>query len=246
MKFYYLIHSEVEKISKQVVSVIGGGGKSTLLQKIAKELVEENLKVILTSTTKFQLFPGVELTLKKEHTNYFSRLKDILVKNKVALLANDFYKSERLVGVEKESVPELTEIADIILIEADGSRQRSLKTHKKHEPVIPEISTTVIIICGANVVGQPLSEETVHRAKLFSEKWNLPFGAVLTPEIIARELLSARSYLRYIPNQAVVSIFINKADNNLEGGKILGQRLIQKCKFPIFIGSVLENYIERF
>lgn len=245
MNFYYLINAEIDNLSGQIVSVIGGGGKSTLIQQIGKELVEKNLKVILTSTTKIQPLREIELVCQKDQNNYKSKLKDLLAKDNIVLLANDFYKGNKLVGIQEQSVPGLINFADTVLIEADGARQRSLKTHKVYEPVIPEISTSVIIICGANVVGAPLNEDNVHRAELFSQKWGLPTGTLLTPEIITKELLSNDSYLKYIPKNTAVSILINKADTNPEGAKLLARELKQKSEFQIYIGSILKNYLDR-
>ncbi|MCH7523466.1 MAG: hypothetical protein IIC74_00295, partial [Bacteroidetes bacterium] len=95
------------------------------------------------------------------------------------------------------------------------------------------------------VVGAQLDEKNVHRAELFSHKWELPFGTRLTPEIIARELLSPFSYLKNIPLYANVSILINKADKNAVGGKLLAEKLLTKCTYPIFLGSLKNNTLER-
>jgi probable selenium-dependent hydroxylase accessory protein YqeC len=103
----------------------------------------------------------------------------------------------------------------------------------------------VIIICGANVVGAPLNTETVHRAELFSQKWNLPFGTVITPEIIANELLSPHSYLRNIPLRAEVRILINQCDKNPIGGRLLAEHLMRKCQYPVYLGSIQQTKLER-
>src|SRR5262249_57619382 len=50
-----------------------------------------------------------------------------------------------------------------ILDEADGSRTRPFKAPADHEPVIPEETTLVIAVVGADVLGQPLDGEHVHR-----------------------------------------------------------------------------------
>ncbi|MFQ6115174.1 MAG: selenium cofactor biosynthesis protein YqeC [bacterium] len=243
MKFYQIINSDLNGLKGQVVSVIGGGGKSTLIETIGKELLDKHLKVILTSTTKFQPMPAIESVLKTQNKDYLNNLRKILQEKKIALLARDYYKGERLLGVEKEEIAEILNLADTVLIEADGCRQRSLKTHKEYEPVIPEISTTVIIICGADVVGKPLNEETVHRADLFSQKWNLPFGTLLTPEVVANELLSQDSYFRHIPKKVAVSIFINKVDTNPEGGRLLAEEIRRRSHYAIYLGSITEKQL---
>ncbi len=241
MSFYRLIHEDPGKIKGQIVSIIGGGGKSALLQKIGRELVKENLRVILTSTTKFQPFPQTGFVLVKDGRDFSIELKTLLSELKLAQVAKDYYEHDRFIGVSIPVVQELSRFADVVLIEADGSRQRSLKTHKESEPVIPPFSTTVVIICGCDVVGEPLNEKTVHRAELFSKKWELPFGATLTPEIICKELLSPLSYFRNVPLRSAVRLFINKADSNPIGGKLLAEHLMRKCEHRVFLGSLREH-----
>ncbi|HEX9654493.1 MAG TPA: selenium cofactor biosynthesis protein YqeC [bacterium] len=245
MPFYQLIHDDLSKIKGQIVSFIGGGGKSSLLQTIGKELALQNLRVVLTSTTKFQPFPQIGLVLVKDGRSYLSELKTLLDEIKVVQVAGDYHKKDRFLGVSVVTVQELSRLADVVLIEADGCRQRSLKTHRENEPVIPSFSTTIVIICGCDVVGEPLNAETVHRAQLFSEKWHLPLNEILTPEIISKELLSPKSYLRNVPIRAAIRLFISKADSNPIGGKLLSEHLLRKTEYPIFLGSIQRNQLQR-
>ncbi len=55
-------------------------------------------------------------------------------------------------------------LADYVLVEADGSRGRSLKAFGPDEPQVPSVTTTIVQVAGADVLGQPLREEYVHRA----------------------------------------------------------------------------------
>ncbi|NIR49338.1 putative selenium-dependent hydroxylase accessory protein YqeC [candidate division KSB1 bacterium] len=244
MKFYEIIHRDLKKIKGQVISIIGGGGKTSLLYKIGKELAKRNFKVILTTTTKLppQLGTGLALT---GNGNFDSELSVLLNENNIVLVAEEYYKKDALKGLSRSAVSRLGHYADIVLVEADGCRRRSLKTHKEYEPPIPAATNTVIIICGANVVGQPLNEDTVHRWELFSQKWNLPCGTVLTPEVISNELLSPYSYFRNIPLKAEIRLFVNKTDANSIGGKLLADHLITRCSYPVFSGSITENTLHR-
>ncbi len=238
MKFYKIIHPDIRKLRGQVVSFIGGGGKSTLLHRIGRELARKDLKVILTTTTKMQVFPNTGLVLQQEREDYLDELQVLLEELGIVIVAKDYYKADTLSGVNTQSVQMLKRLADVVLIEADGSRQRPLKTHKLYEPPIPIITNTVVVLCAAEVVGKPLSNSTVHRAELFSEKWHLPMGTKLTPEIVANELLSAESYLKNVPIDARVAYFVNKEDKNEIGGRLLAEHLMRRCDFPVYLGSL--------
>lgn len=245
MPFYEIIDTNLDHIKGKTISIIGGGGKSTLLQCLGKELVERDFKVILTTTTKLQPLPNMGLVLQNGNQKFLTELKIILDELKIALVARGFYKEDKLRGLNPVLAGELKKFADVVLIEADGSRQRPLKTHKEHEPVIPTMTDSAIILCGAEVVNQPLNEYSVHRFELFAQKWGIPFDTVLTPEIISKELLSPYGYLRNIPIQSDISIFINKIDKNATGAKALAETLAQKCDYPVFLGSLKENLLER-
>lgn len=245
MPFYEIIDTDLNRIKGKTISIIGGGGKSTLLQQIGKELVEKDFRVILTTTTKLQPLPNIGLVLQNGNQKFISELRLILKELRIALVAREFYQEDKLRGVGPAFAGELKKFADVVLIEADGSRQRPLKTHKEYEPVIPVTTDSVIIICGAEVVGQPLNESNVHRYELFAQKWGIPFDTVLTPEIIVKELLSPYGYLSNIPIHSNISILINKADKNPIGAKTLAETLAQKCDYPIFLGSLEENLLER-
>ncbi|MFQ5604542.1 MAG: selenium cofactor biosynthesis protein YqeC [bacterium] len=244
MHFYKIINQNIDQLRGQTVSIIGGGGKSTLIKKLSSELVEQKLKVIVTTTTKIQLLSKMGLVLTKNNPNFVSELKVIIDELNIVQVAKEYYKKDTLNGINRALVNELSNYADVVLIEADGSRQRSLKTHKEYEPVIPTCTSTVVVLCGANIVGEQLNESTVHRAELFSQKWRHPFGTILTPEIISKELLSPHSYLRNAPIQAQIVYLINKIDTNAIGGKLLAEHLKRTSHHRVFKASIKKNSLK--
>lgn len=246
MDFVNLIGTEPERPRGHIVAIIGGGGKTTLLERLGDDLVSRGLRVILTTTTKMQNPPGVPLVLQDETQTFIASTRATLEKKGLVAVAKDYYKSRtNLLGINQGYVSELRRFADVIVVEADGCRQRSLKTHKEYEPVIPLMTTCTIIICGADVVGAQLSDKTVHRAQLFAEKWDLALNSILTPEIIARELLSSDSYLRHVPLKADITYYVNKADKNAIGAKLLAEHLMTKTSHPVYFGSLKKNTLTR-
>lgn len=244
MPFYSLLDSPINSFKGQIISVIGGGGKSSLLKKIGQELVKLNLKVILTTTTKIEPFPNTGLVLLKGRgQDIREELTYMLDELKIVMVAKDRYKKDKLVGVDADIVRKFKKYANIVLVEADGARQRPFKTHMPHEPVIPAATDKVIMVIGSEIVHQPLNDETVHRAELFAKKWNMVLEAKLTRKIIAKELLSPAGYTRKIPTTSSIAIFINKTDLNLDGAKSLAEYLLKKCDYPIFLGSIKNNSI---
>ncbi|TDI91662.1 MAG: putative selenium-dependent hydroxylase accessory protein YqeC [Caldithrix sp.] len=244
MPFYSLLDPPINSFKGQIISVIGGGGKSSLLKKIGQELVKLNLKVILTTTTKIEPFPNTAVVLLQGRgEDIREELTYMLDELKIIMVAKKRYHGNKLVGVNPEVVQKFKKYANIVLVEADGARQRPFKTHMPHEPVIPAATDKVIIVIGSEIVHKPLNDETVHRADLFAKKWNMELEAKLTRKIIAKELLSTAGYIGKIPLTSNVAIFINKTDLNLDRAKSLAEYLMKKCDYPIFLGSIKNNSI---
>ena len=63
-----------------------------------------------------------------------------------------------------------------LLIEADGSHQKSLKAPAAYEPPIPEFTDAVVVVAGLSALGKPLTDEHVHRAEIFSQLSGLPIN----------------------------------------------------------------------
>jgi probable selenium-dependent hydroxylase accessory protein YqeC len=62
----------------------------------------------------------------------------------------------------------LANLADFILIEADGSKQLPIKAWADHEPVLPTCTSMVLILAGLSCLEKPLSA-ACHRPHLAAE-----------------------------------------------------------------------------
>jgi probable selenium-dependent hydroxylase accessory protein YqeC len=100
-----------------------------------------------------------------------------------------------------------------LLNEADGSRMRPFKAPAAHEPVIPAQTTLVVPVVGADVFGQPLDAEHVHRPELVSALSGVPLGAPITPEVVARVLAHPDGGRKGAPAGARVIVMINKVES---------------------------------
>ncbi len=180
-----------------ITSVIGSGGKTTLLRTLAAELSDLG-PVLLTTTTHFLPFPEYPLidTASLEEDNAFGP------KDEATLLARVLRESEALLTrghriavlgshmppdtekaagllsnrptAQKLEAPALSDFRPLlklfpyILVEADGSRRLPLKAHAAHEPVIPLGSQKSILMVGASGIGRPL-DEVCHRSTRYRE-----------------------------------------------------------------------------
>lgn len=79
----------------------------------------------------------------------------------------------------------LEQMADYVLVEADGSKRLPGKAHGRNEPEIPKESQRTVLVFGASALHKPISE-VIHRVDIFQNF----FTPSLTPDtLLTKELL---------------------------------------------------------
>jgi molybdenum cofactor cytidylyltransferase len=227
------ISSAIGIKSGDIISLVGGGGKTTTMYYLAGELVKSGLKVIITTTT--HIFPpddSYTLLLTKDPNDLERTFKYV---NPVVLA--DSHDKEKLKGLDPLLVPEMSRLADVTIVEADGSRSRPFKAPHDHEPVIPPSSTIVIPVVGAEAAYKPLTEEWTHRTEKITEITGLKEGEIITPEIIAKTLLHPMGGMKGVPKDAAFIPLINKADTRAD------IRAAREISFCLFDGGVNKTII---
>ncbi|MBQ6431304.1 MAG: putative selenium-dependent hydroxylase accessory protein YqeC [Oscillospiraceae bacterium] len=166
-----------------VTAIIGGGGKTTLLYRLAWELSNGHSVIVATST---HVFPPEDIpcVLRTGRVNG-------------VLCVGTPCENGKLTAPE-QPFEELAQLADYVLVEADGAARRPLKAHDMHEPVIPKNANQVICVVGASGIGKPV-EEVVHRPALFTA---LSGQSLATPEAVAAVLTKEALHDRVLINQA--------------------------------------------
>lgn len=66
-------------------------------------------------------------------------------------------------------------------MKADGARNRLFNAPGDHEPQITENTDTVLPIASARIVGEPLTEEFVHRPERVADLADLDIGDEIRP-----------------------------------------------------------------
>jgi probable selenium-dependent hydroxylase accessory protein YqeC len=201
----------------EVISLVGGGGKTTLMFALALELSSRGGCVITTTTTKFlrpPSYPDWCILLNEDEEEIIGLLRQNVHRYKHITLATEILSSGKLRGISSDLVDRLAKLDDIshIVVEADGAAQRPLKSPNRTEPVIPSSTSLVIPVVGIEVVGQMLTEENVFRPELVSDLTGLPLGDVVTPEAVALLMTHPLGVTKGSPAEARIIPFINKAD----------------------------------
>jgi probable selenium-dependent hydroxylase accessory protein YqeC len=197
-----------------VVAFTGGGGKTTAVLHLARELGGAGWRVLASTTTK------VGATMASEMPVVLCR--DGCVESAVRAALDGasavFLAAGRAADGKFEGAPPdvldalaLAGVADVVLVEADGARQRPLKAPAEHEPVIPAKTTIVSFMMGIDALGGRLDGPMVHRPELVR---NFGPGPLVTMELMASIAASERGGLKGVPKGAAARPVINKASES--------------------------------
>lgn len=211
------------KIEKGVTAIIGSGGKTTLLRTLSGELPG---RVLLCTSTHFQGYADLPTVLDPTAAD----LRKALAAHPIVCAAGRS-PTGKLVdcGLPYET---LADLADFVLVEADGSRRRPLKAHARHEPVIPPCTRQVICVAGLSGLHRPVSE-VVHRPELFCPLVGCTPEDEATPERVARALVQEHLADTYFLNQA-------ESGSVLQDAKIIASHL-KPQGFSVVAGSQREK-----
>ncbi len=177
-----------------VVAFIGGGGKTTAMYRVAEEMAARGLKVIVTTTTKIFAPDRADIPLILAHGSE-NDLAHVLLAAfslaRVVVVAAGELPNDKLEGLRPGAIPAVRKIPGVgaVLVEADGSARKPFKAPAPHEPVIPEATTLLVVVVGADVLGAPLTGDLVHRPELAAQQGGIALGDALTPQVVARILL---------------------------------------------------------
>ena len=238
MNCYHGIKSTANVPNRQangtIWSVIGGGGKTTLLRSLADELVAEGKTVILATTTHFLPFSGIDTVVSDDEFEVARQVKA----QRVICVGTPAHEARNAGKVAPSRIaPQvLAGLADFVLIEADGSKHLPVKAHSDREPVIPDGSDLTIMVIGASALGRPVVE-SVHRAELFCENSGCEQNDVVTPELLARHLATEARRSAVDPNLVIV----NQAESpeTIEAAHALYEDLVAMgMKAPVLAGSI--------
>ncbi len=199
--------------------------------RLAKELSEAGKTVLTTTTTKI-FMPGKDVS---PHTIITGSIDELVLDSKTLLERHSYFSAGsehdlttgKLNGFKPDMIKRLWQSAvfDWIIVEADGAKRLPLKSTGTHEPVIPGVTTHLILVTGLDAVGTPLNDEHVHRAALFSQNTGLPVGEPIAEPFIAASIGIELKKAEISAHPSSIAVILNQADTEIKinsGRKIAG------------------------
>ena len=136
---------------KKIISVIGAGGKTTLIHRLAEEYQRKGNAVLVTTTTHMFAEPGTDLS-----GDAFS-IREKLQRDHYCMAGIQCSENpQKMQALPEHTLRELLHYADIVLIEADGAKHHSLKYPSGAEPVIFRERRIFISCLERGILGNPV------------------------------------------------------------------------------------------
>lgn len=213
MKLYKYLDINFKK--KEMISFVGAGGKTTSIFKLAKELKDKNKKVLITTSTAIY-YPDKEeydelIVDELIHISNINKIKE----GSITVIGRAVSEENKLLGLSKEGIYEIhkIEVFDYILVEADGSKRKSIKAPDNHEPVIPINTDKVVGVIGLDCIGKKINIQNVHRPELFCNVTNSKVGEIIDEEKIFKLIINNKGVFKDTPKECKKYILLNKVES---------------------------------
>ena len=219
-----------------VISLMGGGGKTTLMFTLAREAAAQGKKVLTTTSTRIFL-PTPEQSpalVLAENSEVFEReaLPRLKLHTHITLGAWVEEDKGKLKGPPPAFIDDIAATGrfDLIIVEADGARQFPIKASAAHGPVLPHATTHLIHVTGLDSLDQSLDSDHVHRPEILARNLDLDIGQHLTPDHLARNADFELTKAQAIVGPASCTALLNKAD--LPGGYAGAREVAARLRGP--------------
>lgn len=233
-----------------VISIVGSGGKTTLMYRLAKELTHKNKQVISTTTTK--IYPPKSAQSPKLIIKTKIRAEDflpLLEHYRHITIAESKNQEGKLIGIQPELIDRLNiklikpRKLDYILVEADGSRGKSLKAYRSGAWIPASAGMTPAL--------QKQRPNTIPQSAIINPKCMvepvIPSSTNLCILVLGWDILGKPLNNRYVHRAQLLSRLINVKINTLisvpilikslciEGGYL--SRIPKTCRLIVLINK---------
>ena len=215
-----------------VVSLVGGGGKTTLLYAFARHCAAKGWRVLVSTTTHIRQ-PGENYAADEAALAFLWTAGRYAVAGVPA-------EQGKLTALPPEQLTRWMAQADMVLLEADGAKRMPCKVPAAHEPVLLPESDIVLAVAGLSALGRPL-REVCFRLDAACALLGVPPEASLTPERLAKLLASGAGGRKNVGTRAFY-VILNQADDAPR--RAAGERTLAILKETYNVSGFLTHFKE--
>lgn len=229
---------------KDVISIVGSGGKTSLMNYLAKNLI--NKKVLVSTTTKIRI-------PKPDFYDFiaFSHDEAEVIKkneNKGIYVFGSQIKENKLESFNVDYVNLLIDYFDNLILEADGAKEKLIKGWNDNEPIIVSSTTKTIGVVNLDIIGQKINDKNVHRVNEFIKLTNSSINETLDEDCLFNVITNPNGLFKNALGEKI--LFINGAEGHKK--KHIAENIcdsIIKADYEldcIVVGSILEGVFFKY
>lgn len=227
-----------------VISIVGSGGKTSLMYFISKKIKQK--KVLVSTTTKIRIPDSDFYDYIAFDIENAKRIKEKDDKG-IYVFANKI-NDNKLSSFELEELKDLSKGFDNVVLEADGSKEKLIKAWNDNEPVILEGTTKTVGVLNLDILGKKVNEENIHRLDKFIDITSALNGEEINEYDLIKLVINKNGLFKNALGQKI--LFINAVENSdkKRAAKFIADYLIEsnyKLDYIVF-GSIVEGEFELY
>ena len=148
---WQFLHDE----QKHIISLIGGGGKTTIMYELANFYAAAGKKAVVLTTTHIWLPNGKDVQGGAYGADW-PAVASLWQQGRFAVIGTLEQGTGKLIAPGADLLRQALECCDVAIIEADGAKQMPCKLPAENEPVLLPASDIVIAVAGLDALGRSL------------------------------------------------------------------------------------------
>lgn len=203
---------------KHIISLVGGGGKTTIMYELAAFFAQQGRRTVCLTTTHIWQ-PELNIAAIEQapwplrqpvYAADWQQVEHLWHLGHYAVIGACEAGSGKLVAPSDALLDKALKSCDVALIESDGSKQMPCKLPREGEPVLLNASDIVIAVAGLDALGKSL-EEACFRWQLGREIFTTSCNLLMDEAKLAQILLSEKGSRKCVGTREYY-IALNKCD----------------------------------
>lgn len=217
----------------QIVSIVGAGGKTSTIERLAYEYKKLGKKVVVTTTTHMYKPENKPWCQEEsmEVVDRYLKTEDVLW---IGLPCGD----KKIKAPKLEFLTGLKLNGASMIIEADGAKRLPFKVPGVEEPVILSGSHMVIGVLGMDALGKPINE-VCFRPCLVADYLGKSEDSIITKEDYVKVILSETGLKKSVTYEMEYVIILNKVDDVIKEkqGYLIREMLLKEGQKKVLLTS---------
>lgn len=149
--FRELIEELNRNEDEKIISIIGAGGKTTLMYALADFYAEAGRRVFVSTTTHIRK-PDASIFVEN-----VSQLRKRWDEGGYGV-AGETVKGEKLKSLSMDKLSQFIKASEVVLLEADGAKELPCKVPNETEPVIVDGTDVILMVLGLDALGKRMRD----------------------------------------------------------------------------------------